>query len=83
MAATTHYKSKTTMGAMGGTNLKRAVGSHPPQYMRNTCLIGTGTDHFLEAAYLLGVASTDWSWANRALARPPWCLAHRAQARAP
>ena len=63
MAATTHYKSKTTMGAMGGTNLKRAVTSSPPQYMRNTCLLGTGTGRFLEAAYMLGIASTDWTWA--------------------
>ena len=63
MSATTHYKSKTTMGAMGGIDLKRAVGSSPPQYMRNTCLLGTGTGHFLEAAYMLGIASTDWTWA--------------------
>jgi hypothetical protein len=63
MAATTHYKSKTTMGAMGGLDLKRAVSSTPPQYMRNTCLIGTGTGRFVEAAYLLGIASTDWTWA--------------------
>lgn len=63
MSATTHYKSKTTMGAMGGTNLKRAVESSPPQYMRNTCLLGTGTGRFLEAAYMLGIASTDWTWA--------------------
>ncbi len=63
MAATTHYKSKTTMGAMGGLDLKRAVASTPPQYMRNTCLIGTGTARFQEAAYLLGIASTDWTWA--------------------
>lgn len=62
MAATTHYKSKTTMGAMGGLDLQRAVASAPPQYMRNTCLIGTGTGRFLEASYLLGVASTDWTW---------------------
>jgi enediyne biosynthesis protein E4 len=63
MAATTHYKSKTTMGAMGGIQLTRAVGSQPAQYMRNTCLIGTGTERFQEAAYLLGIASTDWTWA--------------------
>jgi hypothetical protein len=63
MAATTHYKSKTTMGAMGGMNLKRAVGSEPPQYMRNACYVGTGTDRMLEAAFLLGIASTDWTWA--------------------
>ena len=63
MSATTHYKSKTTMGAMGGISLKRAVDSSPPQYMRNTCLLGTGTGRFLEAAYMLGIASTDWTWA--------------------
>lgn len=62
MAATSHYKSKTTMGAMGGADLISAVNSQPPQYMRNTCLIGTGTERFVEAAYLLGIASTDWTW---------------------
>ena len=62
MAATSHYKSKTTMGAMGGSDLKRAVSGTPPQYMRNTCLIGTGTERFIEGAYLLGIASTDWTW---------------------
>jgi len=63
MSATSHFKGKSTMGAMGGTDLKRANASKPPQYMRNSCFINTGTGRFMEAAYSLGIASTDWTWA--------------------
>ncbi len=63
MSATSHFKSKTTMGVMGGVELKRAYHSAPPQYMQNTLLIGTGTGRFLEGARLFGVSSTDWTWA--------------------
>lgn len=35
MAATSHYKSKVTMGIMGGLEQRRANESNPPQYMRN------------------------------------------------
>ena len=39
MSATNHFKQKVTMGAMGGQSFKRAVGSLPPQYMRNALLV--------------------------------------------
>ena len=39
MAATNHYKSKVTMGVMGGMDLKRANTSFPPQYMRNGVML--------------------------------------------
>lgn len=66
MSATTHYKSKVTMGAMGGLTLKRANSSQPPQYMRNALhlnegVIGGGV-RFREAAFLAGLASSDWTW---------------------
>jgi hypothetical protein len=62
MAGTTHYRSKVSMGEMS-TNanfLKTAV---PRQYMRNALFINTDTPRFTEAAYLAGLASTDWTWA--------------------
>ena len=62
MSATSHYKSKTTMGVMGGVELKRTWFDSPPQYMRNTLYINTGTDRFQEGARLFGVSSTDWTW---------------------
>ena len=63
MSATSHFKSKTTMGVMGGIDLKRAFNSSPAQYMRNTLLMNTGTGRFQEAAYLFKLSSTDWTWA--------------------
>ena len=65
MSATNHFKQKTTMGVMGGDILRRASNTSPPQVMRNAFLINTGTGRFLEAAYLSGVASSDWSWAAK------------------
>ncbi len=62
MSATSHFKSKTTMGIMGGIDLLRSYNADPPQYMRNTLLINTGTGRFLEGARLFGISSTDWTW---------------------
>lgn len=66
MSATTHYKSKVTMGAMGGLTLQRANSSQPPQYMRNALHLNEGQIHgelrFREAAYLAKLASSDWTW---------------------
>ena len=63
MSATSHYKSKVTMGAMGGMALKRANGSSPSQYMRNALYLNEGKTQFREAAFLAGLASSDWTWA--------------------
>lgn len=63
MSATSHYKSKTTMGIMGGVTLKRSFFDTPPQYMRNALYINTGGNRFVEGAYLWKVSSTDWTWA--------------------
>jgi len=63
MSATSHYKSKVTMGAMGGMSLKRANTSSPPQYMRNALYLNEGKSRFREAAFMTGMASSDWTWA--------------------
>ncbi len=64
MSSRTHYMSKMLMGNMGDRRwfLENA---DPPQYMRNALYLNTGTDRFMEAAYLTGLASTDWTWALR------------------
>ena len=63
MSVTTHYKASTTMGVMGGIDLKRATTGKPSQHMQNVLLMNTGEGHFREGARLFGVSSTDWTWA--------------------
>ena len=64
MAARTHYKQKTQMGEMGSMRwfLESA---EPRQYMRNALFLNSGTDRFMEVAFMTGLASTDWTWALR------------------
>ena len=64
MAATSHYREKVMMGNMDnmGWFLEFA---EPRQYMRNSMYLNTGTNKMLEAAHLLGIASSDWSWSPR------------------
>ncbi len=61
MSATTHLKQKTTMGAMNVKSLL-AVAGPPPQYMRNSVFLNTGTGRVLEGAFMMGLANTDWTW---------------------
>ena len=63
MSATSHFKSKTTMGVMGGVTLKRTFYDDPPQLMRNALYLSTGTGRYEEGAYAYKVSSTDWTWA--------------------
>ena len=63
MSVTTHYKAATTMGVMGGIDLKRATNGKPSQHMQNILLLNTGEGHFREGARLFGLSSTDWTWA--------------------
>lgn len=61
MSGTSHYKQKVSMGDMtqNGWFLEWAI---PRQYMRNAVYLNSGTPRFLEAAYLAGLADTDWTW---------------------
>ena len=61
MSSSGHYKSKVNMGDMDrqGWFLEYPT---PRQYMRNALYINSGTERFLEAAFLAGVDSTDWTW---------------------
>ncbi|MGI9428588.1 MAG: FG-GAP-like repeat-containing protein, partial [Bythopirellula sp.] len=61
MSFRTHFKDKSFMGDMTGKF--RNVDYFPhDQLMRNALFVNTGTEHFQEAAYLAGLASTDWTW---------------------
>jgi len=61
MSSRGHYKSKINMGDMDrqGWFLEYPV---PRQYMRNALYVNSGTERFLEAAFMAGVDSTDWTW---------------------
>ncbi|WP_221031287.1 FG-GAP-like repeat-containing protein [Actomonas aquatica] len=64
MAGTTHYKSKVTMGDMGGL-VDTMDRMETPQYMRNFLYLNSGTDRFFEIAQMAGVKSSDWTWSPR------------------
>ena len=61
MSATTHYSQKLNMGPMG-SNAWFLEHTEPRQYMRNSLYVNTGTSRFMEAAYLAGIANSDWTW---------------------
>lgn len=62
MLPTSHYRQKVTMGEMGNQiQLMRERGA-PIQNMVNTFFVNTGTGKFLEAAFMSGLARTDWTW---------------------
>ena len=62
MSSTTHYMGKMLMGSMD-QHRWFLMNADPQQYMRNALYVNTGTERFLEAAHLAGLASTDWTWA--------------------
>ena len=62
MAATTHFKAKTSMGEMLGLRKWVLENGWPRQAMRNCLFLDTGTDHWQESAFLSGVARSDWTW---------------------
>ena len=65
MSGTTHFKRKTSMGAMSDSQTFLAT-ANPPQYMRNVVYLNSGAERFLEAAYLAGLANSDWTWGVKA-----------------
>lgn len=64
MAGTSHYKQKLNMGEMDadGWFLETA---EPRQYMANAVYLNSGAGRFLEAAQLLGLSNTDWTWSPK------------------
>lgn len=64
MSASSHFRSKLTMGDMS-PHQNFLDFADPPQYMRNMLLINTGRGSFMEAAQLAGLANTNWTWTVR------------------
>ena len=60
MAGSTHYTRKTSTGDAEHPWFYEVA--NPPQYMRNALYLNSGTPRFFEAAFLAGVARTDWTW---------------------
>ena len=65
MAATTHFAQKVNMGDMSKHRWLMENG-WPRQIMRNMLYINTGTDRFMETAWMSGIAQSDWTWAVKA-----------------
>ena len=55
MSGSNHYKQKSSMGDMSATGWFLTHPT-PRQYMRNALYLNTGTDRFMEIAWLAGVA---------------------------
>ena len=63
MSGSNHFKQKVNMGEMS-ENLWFLDFPSPRQYMRNAVYLNTGADRFMEVAYLVGLAETDWTWST-------------------
>ncbi|MBK8479117.1 MAG: VCBS repeat-containing protein [Opitutaceae bacterium] len=66
MAATTHEKDQRGMASIRVLLNDSDYDAQPaPQFMRNALYLNSGTGRMLEAAGLLGLARTDWTWSPR------------------
>ncbi len=65
MAATTHEKDQRGMATSRGQSRGEAAAGEPLQLPRNALYLNAGTGRMLEAAYLTGLAATDWTWSVR------------------
>ena len=65
MMPKTHYMQMASMASMAERqdNLEHVDGAQ--QIMHNTLHINTGTNQFLEGAWMAGIAQTEWTWAIR------------------
>ncbi len=66
MAATTHALDQRTMvnARSQATDLPEGA-TNAPQYYRNALYLDTGMNRMQEAAFLTGIAATDWTWSAR------------------
>lgn len=67
MAATTHEKDQRTMAASRSLLAEDPAENSAavPQMFRNALFLNTGAGRPLEAAFLAGLAATDWTWSVR------------------
>lgn len=61
MSSTSHRMRMLDMGDMEKSGWFLDM-PEPRQYMRNAVYLNTGMNRFMEAAYLAGMARTDWTW---------------------
>ena len=64
MAGSNHFRQKVGMGDMADAGWFLEY-SEPRQYSRNAFYINSGSGRFMEAAFLTGLDSTDWTWTPR------------------
>ena len=64
MSARTHEREMVMSGNIGKANWFFEV-ADPRQYVRNALYLNSGAGRMFEAAYLSGMASTDWTWSPR------------------
>jgi hypothetical protein len=64
MAGSNHFRQKIGMGDMGSSGWFLEYGK-PRQYPRNCVFVNTGTDRFMEAAFMTHLAASDWTWTPR------------------
>ena len=62
MAVTTHEKDQHDIADARARTEERPNSDTAPKYHRNALLINTGTPRAEEAAFLAGIAATDWTW---------------------
>ncbi|HVU18386.1 MAG TPA: FG-GAP-like repeat-containing protein [Candidatus Didemnitutus sp.] len=65
MAATTHFKDQHSLADARAKTEEFDNASQTQKYHRNALLLNTGTGHTLEAAFLAGISTTDWTWSLR------------------
>lgn len=65
MAPKTHYMQKASMASMSARHDNLEFIEGPTQLMHNTMHINTGTNKFLEGAWMADLAETEWTWAIR------------------
>jgi len=63
MASTTHQRDQRSMAGEREGNPDASAGT--PKYHRSALYLNTGTGRCLEAAFLAGIAATDWTWSVR------------------
>jgi enediyne biosynthesis protein E4 len=64
MAGSNHFRQKVGMGDMGNSGWFLEYGQ-PRQYPRNAVYLNTGTERFMEVAFLTHLAASDWTWTPR------------------
>jgi hypothetical protein len=65
MAGTTHFKEMTTVADPIGWRRWVLENGWPRQAMRNMLFLDSGAGRFEEAAFLAGIARSDWTWAAK------------------